>query len=72
MAVDAVKEKALADYRKKLLEHKEVLYVVPYCYLTLYCKYTSKLINNSDCSNPGGRQTQGVEGSAQRSTESVR
>jgi hypothetical protein len=24
MAVDAVKEKALADYRKKLLEHKEV------------------------------------------------
>jgi len=24
MAVDAEREKALADYRKKLLEHKEV------------------------------------------------
>jgi hypothetical protein len=35
MAVDAVKEKALADYRKKLLEHKEVRFSILLSHLVL-------------------------------------
>ena len=30
MSVDPSREKALADYRKKLLEHKEVIFLFPF------------------------------------------
>ena len=33
MAADPVREKALSDYRKKLMEHKEVVNLVVYDFL---------------------------------------